>query len=221
MRAYFLLAFLWLVFAYTGRADVVYDNFSDGSNSGADKNFGTFPFCAQSFVLSQATQRLEWVKLNLFCSLGASGTFSVLIRDNVNVSGSNIPGGNSYTVATNQSISALGTNFQSVWTGGVGLDLGTTLNAGSYWLEVTTNSANSTLNWAAGTTTYHGNSAFSANGSSWTTDFAGMGGQIAVAVPEPGTFLLGFLAAMGGLACMAFRICLRTNPAYWPKTRLI
>jgi uncharacterized OsmC-like protein len=80
---------------------------------------------------------------------------------------------------------------------GGGINLNTTLNAGNYWIVVASSTADTNFKWAIGPATPSYISA-STNGTTWidSTNVINFGGQIAV--PEPGTLLLGGIAAACG-----------------------
>lgn len=184
------------------KGEIVYDNLNttgatyrsfDGSNSPTSG----YKHWAQKFNLTSSTSTFDWVALNLFQNNSTSnGRFSVRIMTEANLATGTILA----TLAANTNINSLGSSPTSTWSIGGGINLGTTLSSGSYWLVVSSSINDPNFRWAQGPTNPNGLASAGSNlntsgGYVWDTDPTyNLGGQIAV--PEPGTLLLG-----GGLCC--------------------
>jgi len=192
MRTFIFGVLALLSISVLAKADIVYDNLNTNPSASAI-TFGANKYFAQRFTTTSATNTLDWIKINLFKSGGSVNTFSVSIWSN---NGS--PDAQIASIATNQSVNALGTAANDVWQLGGGINLGTTLtSATSYWLVVQASANDSNLNWTVGpNTTVNYNSSNTGTSGSWGLGSGSLGAQIAV--PEPGTLLLGGIAAVTG-----------------------
>ncbi len=175
------------------KAEVVYDNLNNGVTN-LNENFGSFRQYAQRFTLTSSTSTLDYVILNLFqTSSSTGGNFSVKIYDTVLTK----PGAVVSTLANSVNINSLGGTASSTWSMGGGINLGGTLNAGDYWVVVASSVLDANFKWSIGPGT---TSVFSAStdGTTWANPSSAinLGGQISV--PEPGTLLLGGIAAACG-----------------------
>lgn len=185
-----MLALLWV--SGLTKADIVYNNLATGTP--ASQNFGANTYFAQMFTTTSSTSSLDWIKINLFKSnVTTSGTFSVSIYNTNSGQPGSIVGN---VLATGQSIDSLGTSSTGVWELGGGINIGATLAATTnYWLVVQANGVNSDFKWAMGPTS-PADFNNSNNGTIWNVSTGSLGAQIAV--PEPGTLLLGGIAALTG-----------------------
>jgi hypothetical protein len=194
-----------MAFSGLAKGEVVYNNLNT-ANTGTSKAFdgsssptSGWLYWAQKFKVNSNTNTLDWVSLNLYQTNSTSNAnFDVKIY---NSSGAD-PGTAIYTLASGIGVSSLGGQKSSVWSIGGGINLGaTTLNSGQdYWIVVNTSAGDANFLWAQGPSNPTGlGSSGTNNNIAWATDSGyNFGGQIAV--PEPGTLLLGTLAACSGAA---------------------
>lgn len=201
------------------RADVVYNNLAGGAfleTDAQDLDHPTRIGFAQQFVTSGAFNDLG-VKINLFKSGSTTGTFSVRLLDN---SGS-VPTGSGILLGTG--------NWNDLTTSHTNqFSLSATFAEkaqGTYWLVVIDNNPSLSHRWAFGQTrpytspvsgTEMGVAMYNSITNSWTnlgTSFP-LGAQIAT--PEPGTMVLGSIAALSAGAGYFWNRRRRTNPESAP-----
>lgn len=201
-----------LQFSAAAKCDVAYDNLAPGGGAvTSDKTFGSIAAWGQQFT-ANANGSFTNIKLNLYVTSLPQTQFPTFRIELWSDGGAN-PGARLATLKTTD------------WNNGVPFN-NTPANTSAY-LEVTTFDQNYSIN--SGTTYWlvvnqpdgNGPAAkrWTVNGSGlgqtasynfttglWTNrgNTTNLGAQITVAVPEPGTLLLGSLAAMSG-ACGFYR----------------
>lgn len=177
------------------KADVFFDNLATGSPNALAYEPGNW--LGVKFNATQSFDTFDVIKLNLFRDASVTGTYSISLYSD-NSSAPNLELASLTPAAVNiSSLSTSSTSFVQL----TNVSAGGIRAVGNYWIVVkSSGNAADDLNWAFGPNSQANQNSFSSDsGSSWSPTGSPniLGGF--VSVPEPGSLLLGGIAACGGV----------------------